>query len=119
MQTCDTGCRGPLVASSSAMKIPEYHDATDDDAPTGALTENLTSATDASSNPLRERSSSDFVVAEHVAAEAAERVLVDENVSAEEIAEQSAYSGPETDVGQQAAHAERAQSDATSSPPAK
>lgn len=119
MQSGDAARRGPLVASSSDMKIPEYHDATDDDAPTGALTENLNSATEGSSNPLRERKSTDFVVAEHVAAEAAERVLVDENVSAEEIAEQSAYSGPETDVGQQAAHAERAQSDATSGDPAK
>ena len=116
MQSGEAARRGPLVASSSDMKIPEYHDATDDDAPTGALTENLNSATEGSSNPLRERKSTDFVVAEHVAAE---RVLADENVSAEEIAEQSAYSGPETDVGQQAAHAERAQSDATSGDPAK
>lgn len=101
------------------MKIPEYHDATDDDAPTGALSENLSSATDAAANSLRERNSSDSIVAEHVAAEAAERVLADENVSAEEIAEQSAYSGLETDVGQQAAHAERADSDAGASRPAR
>ena len=101
------------------MKIPEYHEATDDDAPTGALTENLSSATDAAANPLRERDSSDSIVAEHVAAKAAERVLTDENVTAEEIAEQSAYSGPETDVGQQAAHAERAQSGARSDHPAR
>jgi hypothetical protein len=95
------------------MKIPEYHQSANDDAPTGALTDNQSPDTSQSAAPLKERGPSGSIVAEHVAAKAAGRVLADENLSAEEIADQSAYAGPEVDVGQQAAHAELARSEAT------
>ena len=113
------GVFGPRVAYSCHMKIPAYHDAADDDAPTGALTDNHSPETSQAATPLKERGPTDSIVAEHVAAEAAERVLADENLSAEEIADQSAYAGPEVDVGQQAAHAELAQSESTPRNPAK
>lgn len=113
------GANGPTIASQGGMTTHTNKNATTDDALLERRTDVQEFDPDYLPAPNPEVDSARSIVAEEVAAEAAERVLLDERVTAEEIAEQSAYPGLGVDVGQQAAHSERARAEAEPEPPTK